>query len=300
MKRKQSIPLAPPPKMPSRKRARKITTEFHRLTRQVEAATEQDEQALLRRKIAQLRPEYQKASQTSVSFFSTSKWVIGYLSRNGWLYGIRSQHDPPRPPSLRQTKEEKTAKTNRRNTHLLEIGAINTELLDASAAVKDDKSPKYRLSVRAIDIHSMDPRIEEADFLKISTPQTNHQYDVIVCSMVINCVATAKDRGLMLARIYRFLREGALCFLTLPRTCLELSPYCDKNHFEKALQCVGLQILETKNSPKIAFFICQRLTSPNLDYLSSFRQESILRRGKQFRNDFSLILTSSMLMDDSL
>ena len=43
---------------------------------------------------------------------------------------------------------------------------------------------------------------EEIDFFAIE-PQ--HQYDCVVCSMVINCVPDPKKRGEMLARLYAHL-----------------------------------------------------------------------------------------------
>jgi hypothetical protein len=52
----------------------------------------------------------------------------------------------------------------------LEVGAINTQLLDHP-----------RLDVRAIDINSQNPRIEECNFFSIE-PKSN--YDAVVCSMV--------------------------------------------------------------------------------------------------------------------
>ena len=255
------------------------------------------------------REEYQRASQLSTSFHSTSKWVIGNLARRGWLYGIPEdveqgenddngqRHMPTdqqgdnlnqqtiyAPNNLKKDKRKK--RPRRRATRLLEVGAINTELLDAASSRslltpgemtsgdqerKDssndsqddmqeqrrpaphfkserqyhDSNKSYNLHVRAIDIHSMDERIEEADFLTLPyvSPIISERYDVIVCSMVLNCVTTPIQRGKMLARVccslcslvYHSLvclsvvhSSYCLCFLALPpftaRRALLLDP----------------------------------------------------------------------------
>ena len=73
-KKKKPIALAPPV-MRSRKRARQVTTKFHRLTRQVEAARREGDDSrvgLLEAELREMggRAEYQRASQVSTSFFS--------------------------------------------------------------------------------------------------------------------------------------------------------------------------------------------------------------------------------------
>jgi len=291
-------PLAPP-MMKSRKRARKVTTLFHKYTRERDAAQEHDDTArveCLDRLIQEMggREEYQRASQVSTSFHSTSKWVLGVLSRNGWLHG-----------RVEETESVSAAATNsrklpRRDTTCLEVGAINTELLDASARSTTDEETgvemrKYRLRVRAIDLNSMHPdRIEEADFLTISlSPDREDRYDVIVCSMVLNCVTTPEKRGNMVTRLFHFLRPGGLCFVTIPRLCLSLSPYMDQQRFRAVLEAVGFEVTETKESPKIAFFICRRPSSACPEELDSkWMALATIRRGRKYRNDFSVVLNT--------
>ena len=292
MPRRRPAPLVPPPtKLPSRKRARKLTTLFHKLTQERDEAVARSDAAEIARLDQQLeemggRQEYQRASQVSTSFHSTSKWVLGFLSRNGWLHGIRQGEDDDA-----STTKECRRRQRRRSTRVLEVGAINTELLDAAAARHDDdpsSKSKYRLDVRAIDLHSMHPKIEQADFLT-----TKHEmYDVIVCSMVINCITTPVQRGDLLARLYHFVRPGGLVFLTLPRTCLQLSKYMDAAYFERLLKAVGFEIAETKSSPKIAFYICFRpmiLRTTNEYDPQLMSQVRIRHSGKKFRNEFAII-----------
>jgi len=370
-----AVPLAPPP-MRSRKRARKVTTEFHRLTRlrdelllvsagaaeaDADAAiaaggagagggekrlrrdVRNDEVAEIDRRIERLggRAEYQRASQVSTSFFSTSRWVLGYLARNGWLYGIQRRcaddgdgddNDPPEEEtdndgggnsgSEQKMTTKKKRKRPRRHTRLLEVGAINTELLDAATpaaaptldSVSAGTAPTTttRLQVRAIDLHSMhEGRIEEEDFLQLPVPRRlADRYDVAVCSMVLNCVTLPSQRGDMVARLFHCLRPGGLCFVTVPKSCLTLSPYIDKPRFRKLLEVVGFEVLEEKDSPKVSFFVCRRQvpTSCGGDGDSDVDEETLkqwavvvkIREGRKYRNEFSISLTKESLAGSNL
>jgi 25S rRNA (adenine(2142)-N(1))-methyltransferase, Bmt2 len=331
----------------SRKQARKITTQFHRLVQQT--TTQQLQQMMQQQQdsstvglsaadgtaattalsrsmdeLEALRIDYQRASQVSTSYFSTSKWVLGCLIQNGWFYGIRvagnnsvqknaageedhdillnQQEEGERKKQCRKKKE-------RRPTRILEIGAINTELLDAAAAAVDDDNNNTsssrgggpRLSVRAIDIHSMhEGRIEEADFLTMPL-LPDDPFDVVVCSMVLNCVATPADRGRMVQRIFTCLRpDGGMLFLTLPKTCLNLSPYINRSLFEDLLRTVGFDVtVHTKDSPKIAFFVATRTQkgegSPSFTPDAAtvdpkWTKLTKIYRGSKYRNSFAVIL----------
>ena len=288
------------------------------------------------------REEYQRASQLSTSFHSTSKWVIGSLAQRGWLYGIpqaandtrQMEGDRQQIHQQKQQQEEETDQRTdddnndnfkkkkrkkrqlRRATRILEVGAINTELLDAASSRQDeplsstesqaDKQQKCKLHVRAIDIHSMDEKIEEADFLTLPYISTDksERYDVIVCSMVLNCVTTPIQRGKMLARLFHHLRPGGLCYLTLPKFCLTKSAFLTPRIFHQLISAehggVGFHIEETKESPKVAFFVCRRPTQS--EFVESrhreetrrlnpiFLKQIIRNKGKRFPNQFSVIL----------
>jgi 25S rRNA (adenine2142-N1)-methyltransferase len=299
-KRRKSAPLAPPPMMKSRKKARKVTTLFHKYTRERDTAQEQGKAVdveRLDRLIEEMggRTEYQRASQVSTSFHSTSKWVLGVLSRNGWLHGIVTESESESEPKIRNKK------CPRRNTLCLEVGAINTELLDAAACTVTEKETgvevkKYRLQVNAVDIHSMHPGIEEADFLTMPIPsqKPDKRYDCIVCSMVLNCVTFPEQRGNMLARLYHFLRPNGLAFITIPKLCLTLSRFTDQARFRAMLKAVGFEITETKESPKVAFFICRRPASGSPVGLDpKWTKLTTIFRGRKYRNDFSIVLNES-------
>lgn len=287
---KRTRPLAPPPHQQSisRRKARRITTLFHQYTRERDTLSEEKDSSdtghrrELNEKIAALESDYRQASQVSVSFFSTSKWVLGHLARNGWLYGIKDQFQGTR-----------TRTQPRRPTRLLEIGAINTELLDTSERI--DKN--YNIRVRSLDLHSMHPRIEQLDFLTLPEPEC--PYDVIVCSMVLNCVTTPAARGKMLAKLSRFL--NGLAFVTIPKSCLTLSPYLDVSRFTKLLRVVGLEVVESKETPRISFFVCRKLTEPVTwtAEAKSFQRMATVRKGKKYRNDFAVTLSKEDLIGPS-
>ncbi|CAJ1930265.1 unnamed protein product [Cylindrotheca closterium] len=312
-RKRKPIPLAPKPAiMRSRKKARQVTTLFHKLTRERDHALAQKNTAEVTRLDRQLeemggREEYQRASQLSTSFHSTSKWVIGGLARFGWLHGIPVVETTKKDGDEGPQKVGKKGKKRRRPTRLLEVGAINAELLDAAEQkeVADGNAvakPKYNLSVRAIDIHSMDKRIEEQDFLKIpfASSVTEERYDVIVCSMVLNCVTTPMDRGKMCARLYHHLRPGGRLFLTIPKFCLTKSAFLTPELFLELLgeKGVGFEIEETKESPRVSFFICRRPEEPRTATLNKLWTKQIVRRkGKKFPNQFSVILSESYILD---
>ena len=252
-RKKGPIPLVRPP-MKSLKKARHVTSRFHKITHTIEQLERQLEQQLeqqevddyglgptrkrrrkeseqqlkqqdIEKQIRSLRSEldalggreaYQQASVVTTARCSSSKWVIKTLRRRGVLGNGAS--------SSRQEKNY---------PRVLEVGAINTELLTTPG-----------LQVRAIDLLSRQAGIEQKDFFDLADEiepsqdceekktatngspssllslKNQLRYDVIVVSMVINCVPTPKDRGRMLVMLKQMLEPGGLLFLTLPVSCL--------------------------------------------------------------------------------
>ena len=378
--RKRPIPIAPKPiQMKSRKKARQVTSLFHKLTRQIDDIKKEDEekeeekeeqqqqqqqqqQQKRKEKIKELelqieqmggREEYQRASQLSTKFHSTSRWVLKTLGKYDWLNGIPVPTTMSSNSNSNSSNDDETAITTtftsrkkrklpRRKVNILEVGAINTELLDAakktkrvekkkseitntstsSSSFNNDDSiqqqqqqqiqqiqyktiPLYNIQVKAIDIRSTHESIQEQDFLTF--PITSN-YDVIVCSMVLNCVTTAIDRGRMIQLLYQQLQpNGGLCFLTIPKLCLQQSRYIDRKVFEEMIvDGVGFEIVEKKDSPKVAFWILrkqqkQQKQQHQKEQGNSRRKErkvwkkeweelQILYRGKKYRNEFGVVL----------
>eukprot|EP00984_Skeletonema_dohrnii_P028308 scaffold18245_cov132-Skeletonema_dohrnii-CCMP3373.AAC.4 len=261
--------------------------------------------------VASLRKEYQRASQLNTSLFSTSKWVLGVLGRWGWLDGLST--DDPSDSEQHQQQQHKSAqkKKTRRDVRLLEIGAINTQLLDAAARKRvervtatddakldDDEKDNttnqvervHRLQVKAIDLRSTNQRIEQKDFFEL--PLSEQPYDVLVNSMVINCVTTPEQRGRMLTLCYNQLRPGGVCFLTLPKLCLIQSKFMTRSYFEQILtKGVGFELDSTKDSPKLAFFVLKRPESkPVQVWNEKFARTTTINKGKKFRNTFAVTL----------
>ena len=209
-------------------------------------------------------------------------------------------------------EKKKRKRVPKRHVRLLEVGAINRELLDAAAKTRRKKKNKnsgetnseeveelvYRLNVRAIDLRSTQEGIEEADFLKLPLcdPDPCKRYDAIVCSMVINCVTTPEDRGLMLALLFHQLRPGGLLLLTLPRLCLSQSRYMTQALFSSMLsEGVGFKIEKSRQSPKLQFYILQRpetsdSTGPQRRLSSKYTKKQVVNKGKKYRNEFACVL----------
>jgi 25S rRNA (adenine2142-N1)-methyltransferase len=99
--------------------------------------------------------------------------------------------------------------------------------------------------------------IEEIDFFDINPTA---YYDVVVCSMVINCVPLAQKRGEMLARLSAHLGSNGILFLVLPSRCINSPEIGGVKVFSELLLDCGLTEvndpnLENKTSPKLTFFI---------------------------------------------
>lgn len=243
-------PLVAPP-MTSRRKARQVTTSFHRLTAALaaaEASSQQPRALKLRRLVHAQRRKYQEASVLSTSIYSTSDWVL---------------------------KRVKGLGAGRR---LLEIGAINTQLLDSQ-----------RVDARSVDLRSTNPRIDECDFFDV-----HDRFEIIVCSLVLNCVDTPERRGAMLMRMRDMATDG-LVFLVLPRSCLERSRVTTPAAFDDALRALGFEEVERRLTPKLLHLILTPSAHPfrppsfarTKPFSLSAPKTPMLRRRKPI-NDFAV------------
>jgi 25S rRNA (adenine2142-N1)-methyltransferase len=278
------------------------------------------------------REEYQRASQMNTSLFSTSRWVLGVLGRWGWLDGLPVPDAPISQGDKGNHESKRRKNAPRRDLRVLEIGAINTQLLDAAARTKCQPAEQrrndinqqsghsqnalsekmervHRLEVHAIDIRSTNDRIQQIDFFNYPLPnndltsrETNSTtpsqtqrlpYDVLVNSMVINCVTTPEQRGHMLDLCYQQLRPGGVLFLTLPKLCLKQSKFMTSKYFEEILtDGLGFDILDevAKDSPKLVFYVLRRPEIEKKTRRDDFGCIKILNTGKKYRNQFSIQL----------
>ncbi|CAH0487316.1 unnamed protein product [Peronospora farinosa] len=261
-KSRKALHIAPP-RMKSRRKARQVTTKFHRLTHELDRLKKQnpvdaeqqqqrhDRIAAINKQLEDLggRQAYQDASILSTSFHRTSKWVFQLL-----------------------TSFEMRPKAKQQPLKVLEVGAINTQLLSCPW-----------LDVRAIDLHSRHKHIEQCDFFSL---KPTGEFHVVVSSMVLNCVPGADKRGEML-RLYReHLKKDGLLFLMLPLLCLRHSQFMTYARFTKILMAVGFRVRETKDSPKVAFFCLER--TETMDETASFPQKLLVPGDK--RNDFNVVI----------
>jgi hypothetical protein len=220
----------------SRKVARKITSEYHNRRNSLalvkaQLGNESDKKVckMLKQQIHDIEALidasggtdiYQKASILSTQHFSTSKWVIstlGSIGANRRMYGSPSQSHTKK----KEEKKKRKKKSSSRRLSVLEVGAINTQLQQCPW-----------LDVSAIDVNSQHSSIQEIDFFDYPLPvlfqrglkdencdhlrsaghvsdgsdeegseyATNRGFEVLVSSMVVNCVDSPKKRLEMLAR----------------------------------------------------------------------------------------------------
>ena len=252
-KRRKDAPLVPPP-IASRRVARRVTSEFHRLAQDAARAPTAAARAAAERVLEDRRGRYQEASALSTALHSTSRWVLRVLRRRGVLGAAANA----RPPAL------------------LEVGAVNTQLLDARG-----------LAVRAIDVRSSMQRIERVDFFDLR-PQGS--YDVVVCALVLNCLPDAAARGRMVAGLVAHLRPGGLCFLVVPRSCLERSAATTPARFDAVLRRAGLVELERRATPRL-LHLC--LAAGGADAAPAPAPEHRLRPRRKKANEFDVVLPAA-------
>jgi len=168
------------------------------------------------------------------------------------------------------------AAANARPPALLEVGAVNTQLLDARG-----------LAVRAIDVRSSMQRIERVDFFDLR-PQGS--YDVVVCALVLNCLPDAAARGRMVAGLVAHLRPGGLCFLVVPRSCLERSAATTPARFDAVLRRAGLVELERRATPRL-LHLC--LAAGGADAAPAPAPEHRLRPRRKKANEFDVVLPAA-------
>ena len=333
-KKRKDAPLVPPP-IASRRVARRVTSEFHRLAQDAARAPTAAARAAAERVLEARRGRYQEASALSTALHSTSRWVLRVLRRRGVL-GAAANARPPdaaanaRPPDAAANARPPDAAANARPPALLEVGAVNTQLLEARG-----------LAVRAIDVRSSMQRIERVDFFDLR-PQGSYlrgnqpvsyvttrprgqrrvdgvesphhrtgaatearrvdgvgrlnsdfhtgSYDVVVCALVLNCLPDAAARGRMVAGLVAHLRPGGLCFLVVPRSCLERSAATTPARRRTASKRAGVVELERRATPRL-LHLC--LAAGGADAAPAPAPEHRLRPRRKKANEFDVVLPAS-------
>ncbi|KAJ9051142.1 25S rRNA (adenine2142-N1)-methyltransferase [Entomophthora muscae] len=79
---------------------------------------------------------------------------------------------------------------------------------------------------------------------------------------------------------------GGYLYVVMPLPCISNSRYMNEDHYCKIFQASGFKLMASKSSPKLAFHIFRRLTSPPPK--ASF-PKSKLRDGPAL-NNFTIVL----------
>ena len=181
MGRGKRKPLVPPP-MASLRRARAVTSSFHRLSHELQEATaagRRADAARLAQELEQLggRAAYQEASALTTARHRTAKFVFAALTR----HGLRPAAGQPPLPLLEARAPGDTVPQRCAHAALApQVGAVNTQLLSVPW-----------LATRAIDLRSTHPRIEQLDFFAL---QPAAQFGAVVCAMARRAAALCAFR----------------------------------------------------------------------------------------------------------
>ncbi|CCE83921.1 Piso0_004518 [Millerozyma farinosa CBS 7064] len=114
-----------------------------------------------------------------------------------------------------------------------------------------------------IDLNSQNEAlIEQQDFMERPLPKSDDdRFNLVSCSLVLNFLSSAVQRGEMLKRITKFLlpssetnRLSAL-FLVLPRPCVANSRYFDGKQTIKILRALGFTLAAQHESRKLAYWL---------------------------------------------
>ena len=175
--------------MKSRRKARFVTSQYHNIRNEMAAVDKdkmitadekQEKQVHLNERLEAIGGvnKYQQASIISTSHFRTSRWVISTLEQLGCRKKLSTGAEVTSVSEDGddiKSSSKKRSSVSARKLNVLEVGAINVQLQQCDW-----------LAVRAIDVNSQHPLIEECDFFDITPSES---FDAVVCSMVSQSVS---------------------------------------------------------------------------------------------------------------
>jgi len=184
---------------------------------------------------------------------------------------------------------------------LLDVGAIDNQYID---------SPHYSsstLDLTLIDINPQHPDVQRIDFFDYSHQhilKNSHKHDVIVLSLVINYIGSAKERGHMLSYCIQdeMLTEHGLVFIILPNACIQNARYMKYSRMKSLIESIGFRQVSIEYSRRLVFwvFVKEEKSSrvPKYNRISKefqYQREYArkLCRGGAKRNNFSIELKNS-------
>jgi len=262
-------PIGRKPPIKSLRKAREVTSIYHAIQKNLAHAQTREEKEHLQTRLEEMGgvQAYQEASIVSTQRFNTSRWVVSTLQKLGKIKdGSKVSSSSSFSSSISSSTTTTTNSATSRRLKTLEVGAISIQLQACSF-----------LDVKAIDLNSQHPRIEQMDFFDLLP---NQAYDVVVCSMVINCVPTHEKRGEMLARLRAHLcsnTDTGILFLSLPRRCIDSKNVGGVEAFASLLGALGfVPLQDTRLTPKVAFFVLGcRESEPNSQQQQQQQQQGM-------------------------
>lgn len=168
---------------------------------------------------------------------------------------------------------------------VLEVGALST---------RNACSQVPCLDVRRIDLRSQEPGIQEIDFMYMAVPEDGEKFHIISLSLVLNYLPDPAARGLMLARVPKFLetstneRMRPALFIVLPLACVANSRYLTEEMLASIMRALGLHLLKQKTSSKLYYSIWTYEPLSSSTGRVQFKKEELLSGAK--RNNFAITL----------
>lgn len=139
-----------------------------------------------------------------------------------------------------------------------------------------------------------DEGIIRQDFMKRPIPKTDKdRFDLISCSLVLNFVPTALERGDLCQRFKFFLKQDtkeAYIFIVLPLPCLSNSRYMSTDRFHKLMQSLGYTNIRYHEAKKVCYMLYKRHDlNENLSLTKLFYKKQQSRDGHKM-NNFNILL----------
>lgn len=140
-----------------------------------------------------------------------------------------------------------------------------------------------------LDLNLQSPQILEQDFMERPIPDEKDKYQLVSCSLVLNFVPTPKERGEMLRRITKFLKEPrnqepSSLFLVLPLPCIANSRYFDKSLLSRIMASLGFAEVEYYEAKKIAYWLFDWKGKSAMAKMQPYKKKELY--GGATRNNF--------------
>ncbi|VEU19739.1 DEKNAAC100488 [Brettanomyces naardenensis] len=171
----------------------------------------------------------------------------------------------------------------------LEIGSLSSRNYITSCKIFE--------RITRIDLNSQEPGlIIQQDFFERPLPtKLVERFDLISCSLVVNFVSKPEQRGRMLRRITKFLKEpddavGGRClfFFVIPLPCVKNSRYCDKQRIDEIMKSLGFECRKYHESHKLAYWLLEWKGSNSVDNEYAIGKREL--HGGSKRNNFCIIM----------